>query len=85
MPQKLENPYVGNQLDLFTMLGSNKEGASSNLLPNMPGSWVEAKYIKRGKELCGPYLYQRWREGGKLRSRYLGKATDSGSDPPSCE
>jgi hypothetical protein len=33
------------------------------------GEWLELKAI-RG---CGPYLYRRWREGGKMRSEYIGK------------
>ena len=42
------------------------------LLKRHAGAWVESRQIKN----CGPYLYLRWREGGKLRSRYLGKASD---------
>lgn len=38
----------------------------------------QAKYIKCGKEGCskcphGPYIYAFWREGGKIKSRYLGR------------
>ena len=42
------------------------------LLKRHAGAWVESRLIKN----CGPYLYLRWRDGGKLRSRYLGKASD---------
>ncbi|WP_322797961.1 hypothetical protein [Thermoflexus sp.] len=38
-----------------------------------PG-WVEAKWIPRRGKRYGPYLYVRWREGGRKRSRYRGKA-----------
>jgi hypothetical protein len=34
--------------------------------------WVELKLI-RG---YGPYAYRRWREGGVLRSEYVGKVKD---------
>ena len=33
------------------------------------GGYIELKMIKN----CGPYAYRRWREGGRLRSEYLGK------------
>lgn len=35
---------------------------------------IEAKYIPRGNKKHGPYLYLRYWRGGKLRSKYLGKA-----------
>ena len=35
---------------------------------------TEAKYIPRGNKQHGPYLYLRYWQGGKLRSKYLGKA-----------
>lgn len=34
---------------------------------------IEAKYIPRGNKVHGPYLYLRYWQGGKLRSKYLGK------------
>ena len=34
--------------------------------------YVELKMIKN----CGPYAYRRWREGGRLRSEYLGKVAE---------
>ena len=34
------------------------------------GKWVDLKMING----CGPYAYLRWREGGRCRSKYLGKA-----------
>jgi hypothetical protein len=38
--------------------------------------WLEIKWIpRRGGKATGPYLYYRVREGGHLRSRYVGKAT----------
>jgi len=33
------------------------------------GSYVELKTING----CGPYAYKRWREGGRLKSEYIGK------------
>jgi hypothetical protein len=38
--------------------------------------WLEIKWIPRkGGKVTGPYLYYRIREGGHLRSRYVGKAS----------
>lgn len=35
------------------------------------GAWVEVKTIKNHR-----YLYMRWRENKRTRSRYLGRAAD---------
>jgi hypothetical protein len=39
---------------------------------------IEAKMISNGHsmKLFGPYLYARFMEGGRYRSRYIGKASD---------
>ncbi|MDB9527058.1 hypothetical protein PN498_13740 [Oscillatoria sp. CS-180] len=34
---------------------------------------IEEKYIQRGNKRHGPYLYLRYWQDGKLRSKYLGK------------
>ncbi len=34
---------------------------------------IETKYIPRGNKRHGPYLYLRYWQDGKLRSKYLGK------------
>ncbi|MDB9529634.1 hypothetical protein PN498_26825 [Oscillatoria sp. CS-180] len=34
---------------------------------------IEEKYIQRGNKRHGPYLYLRYWQEGKLRSKYLGK------------
>lgn len=46
-----------------------------------PDVKVRKKMVKCGKESCttcphGPYLYAYWDEGGKRRSKYLGRADD---------
>ena len=40
---------------------------------------IEAKMISNGHsvKLFGPYLYARFMEGGRYRSRYIGKASDT--------
>ncbi|MEM1309610.1 MAG: hypothetical protein AAF773_28555 [Cyanobacteria bacterium P01_D01_bin.115] len=35
---------------------------------------IEVKYVPRGNKRHGPYLYLRYWQDGKLRSKYLGKA-----------
>ena len=49
-------------------------GASASV--RVGNGWLEVKWIPRksGKP-SGPYLYYRVREGGHLRSRYIGKAS----------
>lgn len=39
------------------------------------GHWYEEKMIPDNKtgRLYGPYLYERWRDHGICRSKYLGK------------
>ncbi|MEM6590487.1 MAG: hypothetical protein AAF651_01345 [Cyanobacteria bacterium P01_C01_bin.73] len=39
---------------------------------------IETKYIPRGNKRHGPYLYLRYWQGGRLRSKYLGKAVQKG-------
>jgi len=41
------------------------------------GVWIEEKMIGG----CGPYRYKRWREGGRLRSKYLGKVGEPTASP----
>jgi hypothetical protein len=47
-------------------------GAASVRIGN---GWLELKWIPRKSgKATGPYLYYRVREGGRLRSRYIGRA-----------
>ncbi|HVE92709.1 MAG TPA: hypothetical protein VNE62_10510 [Actinomycetota bacterium] len=44
--------------------------------------------VRCGKPTCtrcphGPYWYAYWREGGRVRSRYVGRELPSGATPPS--
>jgi len=43
--------------------------ASTTSQSNGRRGYIELKEINN----CGPYQYLRWREGKKLRSRYIGK------------
>ena len=49
-------------------------GANSGGLPTKDGGtgrggWVEMRMVNG----CGPYAYRRWWEGGRKRTRYIGK------------
>lgn len=35
---------------------------------------VHKKYIRRGKKVFGPYLYENYRVNGITKTRYLGRA-----------
>lgn len=62
-----------------TLGQSGQEAAPKSSVPR-GGGWLELKMI--GK--YGPYVYRRWREGGRLRSQYVGKVKngqDLGSIP----
>lgn len=49
---------------------TSEQGQQSGKSKGKGGSYVEVKMING----CGPYAYKRWREGGRLRSEYQGKA-----------
>jgi len=49
---------------------ASEQGQQSGKSKGKGGSYVEVKMING----CGPYAYKRWREGGRLRSEYQGKA-----------
>jgi hypothetical protein len=51
-------------------------GGNSGKSKAGPAGWVELKHING----YGPYAYLRWREGKRMRSKYLGKARDLGSN-----
>ena len=61
----------------IAIVGSNNEPSGRDPLPNSTltptdapgGSWIETKEIHGHL-----YRYRRWREHGRLRSQYLGKA-----------
>lgn len=39
------------------------------------GHWIETRLVNG----CGPYSYERWWDGGRKRSKYLGKANTKGA------
>ena len=50
------------------------EGANGGGVPTKGGragrgGWVEMRMVNG----CGPYAYRRWWEGGRKRTRYIGK------------
>ena|SRR3989442_15903919 len=57
--------------------GSNVEGAEGKIT-------YRQERVRCGRENCtrcphGPYWYAYWREGGRLRSRYIGKEPPEGA------
>jgi len=61
--------------DLERLRGVIDTLLSEGYLDAGPAGHVEMKYITRDGKRYGPYKYLRIREGGKLRSIYLGKAS----------
>lgn len=80
--KKIQNPIQGVQVEL-DLLGSRSAAKPDDCSLTNSERWIEYKWIRRGSKLCGPYLYQRWREGNKQRSKYLGKALTQ-TDLPAC-
>lgn len=39
----------------------------------LKSGYIEEKQIKKNGKLVGIYLYERYREGGKLKSKYIGR------------
>lgn len=59
--------------------------ATPERLPRVPGVTLRREYVQCGKAGCtrcphGPYWYAYWREGARLRKRYLGKQLPSEGD-----
>lgn len=72
--EALESPQAGvadtSKADSAVLLGGQTASKSAK-------GHIEAKYIPRGHKIHGPYLYLRYWQGGKLRSKYLGKPRES--------
>ena len=68
---------VGRELPLVERRWREARTAIANKreATRLGGVWLELKYIpdRDSDKLYGPYLYARWREGGRQKSRYLGK------------
>lgn len=65
--------------DDFTALGDAGAGAG-------PRVTYRLETVRCGKQSCrscphGPYWYAYWREGGRLRSRYVGRELPEGVRP----
>jgi hypothetical protein len=56
------------------------EGPQASTVRRLGTGTIEAKMISNGHsaKLFGPYLYARFMEGGRYRSRYIGKASATG-------
>lgn len=64
---------VSDQGDVYRVAGLITN-ASTKASAAAAAAWIESRYVKRRGKVYGPYRIRRWREGGKLRSQYLGKA-----------
>ena len=58
-----------------------KQGPTFDDDPSDPSVSYRQQQVRCGKAGCtrcphGPYLYAYWREGSKVRSRYIGKTLD---------
>ena len=62
-PDQVEELEEIGGLDILSSKHGRKGGG---------GGWVELKTING----CGPYAYKRWREGGRMRSEYIGKVKE---------
>ena len=51
-------------------------GADSAPIHRVGSVWLEVKYIRDAAtgKAYGPYIYGRWRDSGRKRSKYIGKA-----------
>lgn len=54
----------------------------SNSPETLKGGYIEEKQIKKNGKIIGTYLYERYRENGKLKSKYLGKKTGTFARSP---
>lgn len=57
-------------------------GGPSFAEPTTPKVTLRQQHVRCGKASCtrcphGPYWYAAWREGGKVRTRYIGKSLPS--------
>lgn len=69
---------VGGYDPTWESLGNETPQGPPKVFPNKPnaGGTIEEKFFSRNGKTYGPYRYLRFREGGKLRSKYLGKVTN---------
>ena len=65
----LDEQSTDDPADLVGNAGANGGGLPTKGGGAGRGGWVEMRMVNG----CGPYAYERWREGGRKRTRYLGK------------
>ncbi len=64
----------------------SRHGVETSEAPERGKVTYRQERVRCGREGCstcphGPYWYAYWREGGRLRSRYIGKELDPGTSP----
>ncbi len=73
--EALDTEAVGQAVAQAVPLPAASHSVEGDRAPRKRGH-IEVKFIRRAKKLHGPYRYLRYWEGGKLRSKYLGKGTE---------
>lgn len=77
--ETLETLHAG----IGRLLASPEPAApAADVIPRVPGVTLRREYVRCRKAGCtrcphGPYWYAYWREGARLRKRYLGKQLPS--------
>jgi hypothetical protein len=81
--ERQQRDRTAREGDVDKLLGAARDTTSAafdgvqgrTLAIRLGQGWLEARYVRDRDtgHTYGPYLYQRWREAGRKRARYLGK------------
>ena len=83
MDERQQRDRAAREADVDKLLSEARDTTSAafdgaqgrTLAIRLRPGWLEARYVRHRDtgNTYGPYLYQRWREAGRKRARYLGK------------